>query len=186
MKISELDLSNKADFNQELSKTKAKIKELQVLAQKAKTMYEKAIAEYERTETQNAEKFDEQPTEAFKEWFEHMFKVDFNKTQFVPGFQLNDNTVKKVYKLFIAYASMTYFLKPKTPIQGADTFLQIVKAIDKNLVSQADTVFGRYVRGEEQKNPGTISQDLKLVLQNLSPEQQKQLQALLDKSGGKA
>ena len=77
-------------------------------------------------------------------------------------------------------------MKPKTPFAGAQTFLKIVKAIDPELVSQADTIFGRYVRGEEQKNPGQVSKDMKAALNSLTPDQRKQLQGLLDKAGGKA
>ena len=50
---------------------------------------------------------------------------------------------------------------------------------------QADTIFGRYVRGEEQKNPGQVSKDMKAALNPLT-DQRKQLQGLLDKAGGKA
>ena len=54
------------------------------------------------------------------------------------------------------------------------------------LVSVADTIFGRYVRGEEQKNPTPVPDDMKAVLQNLTPEQRKQLQDLISKAGDKA
>ncbi len=186
MKIYEIDMGNSAEFNKELADAKKKEQELRVLANKAKQMYQKAMQNYEEVEEKNAEKFDAEPTNSFNGWFTHMFKADPQKALAIPGFKLNDNNVKKITKLLTAYASQNYFLKPKTPFTGAQTFLKIVKAIDPELVSQADTIFGRYVRGEEQKNPGEVSKDMKAALDSLTPDQRKQLQGLLDKAGGKA
>ena len=39
----------------------------------------------------------------------HMFKADPTKALAIPGFTLNDNNVKKIGKLLIAYASQNYF-----------------------------------------------------------------------------
>tara|TARA_B100000123_G_C25641496_1_gene389019 strand:+ start:199 stop:759 length:561 start_codon:yes stop_codon:yes gene_type:complete len=186
MKIYEIDMGNSAEFNKQLADAKKKEQELKVLAGKAKQMYAKAMQNYEEVEEKNAEKFDEEPTGAFNEWFKFMFKANPADALKIPGFTLNDNNVKKITKLLTAYASQNYFLKPKTPFAGAQTFLKIVKAIDPELVSQADTIFGRYVRGEEQKNPGQVSKDMKAALNSLTPDQRKQLQGLLDKAGGKA
>ena len=72
------------------------------------------------------------PTNPFNSWFIHMFKADPTKALAITGFTLNDNNVKKIGKLLIAYASQNYFLKPKKTFTGAQTFLKIVKAIDPN------------------------------------------------------
>lgn len=184
MRIDELD--NKANFEKKVLDAKKKLEELKALSRKVKQMYEKAIQDYERVETENAEKFDSDPYESFKGWFQHMFKADVEKAVAIPGLTISDANIKKIGKLIIAYASQNYFLKPKTPFAGANTFLKIVKAIDPQLVSVADTIFGRYVKGEEQQNPTPVPDDMKAVLQNLTPEQRKQLQDLISKAGDKA
>ena len=57
---------------------------------------------------------------------------------------LNDNNVKKIGKLLLHINQIIQNL-----FTGAQTFLKIVKAIDQ--LDPADTIFGRFVRGEEQK-----------------------------------
>jgi hypothetical protein len=180
------ELNSKAKFDKNVADATKKLKELKALSQKVKQMYAKAIQDYERVETENAEKFDSDPYESFKGWFQHMFKTEVEKAVAIPGLTISDANIKKIGKLIIAYASQNYFLKPKTPFAGANTFMKIVKAIDPQLVSVADTIFGRFVRGEEQKNPTPVPDDMKAVLQNLTPEQRKQLQDLISKAGDKA
>jgi hypothetical protein len=186
MRIDEIAGFEKPDIQKKLADVKAKEQELKVLANKTKQMYTKALANYEEVESKNAEKFDTDPFNSFNGWFTHMFKADVSKLFAIPNLQIQDNNIKKLGKLIIAYASQNYFLKPKTPFAGADTFLKICKAVDSNLLTMADQVLGRFVRGEEAKNPTPVPNDMKAVIQNLTPEQKKQLNDLISKAGGKA
>ena len=93
MKIYEIDMGNSAEFNKQLADAKKKEQELKVLAGKAKQMYAKAMQNYEEVEEKNAEKFDEEPTGAFNEWFKFMFKANPADALKIPGFTLNDNEI---------------------------------------------------------------------------------------------
>tara|TARA_B100001057_G_C22785786_1_gene925482 strand:+ start:333 stop:875 length:543 start_codon:yes stop_codon:yes gene_type:complete len=179
MRIDEFDLPK------EIQNAQKKQQELKVLAGKVKQMYTKALKNYDEVEQKNAEEFDAKPFEAYSNWFKHMFKADVNQAFTVPGITIQDNNIKKMSKLLTAFASQNYFLKPKTPFAASDTFLKIVKAIDPDLVSIADQVLGKYVRGEEQKDKKPIPQDMQDIIAKLSPEQKKQLTGLLDKAGAK-
>ena len=174
------------DFGKRVTDSKAKVQELQELGKKVKGMYEKAQQNFADVEIENAEQFDAEPMQAFANWFKHMFKNDVEKVLNIPALKLSDANIKKVGKLVVAYASQNYYLKPKTPFQGANTFMKIVKIVDPQLVNIADQVFGRFVRGEEQKNPEKLPDDIAQTLQNLTDEQKAQLDALLNKAGSKA
>ena len=160
MKLYELDLGNLA---YKLSGEEAKEKkELEALAKKASGMYKKTIDEFESIVNQNVQAFKEEPNARFEEWFESYFDRAVNKIVDHPGLynSIKNKIMDNAYAV-IAYASMDYYLKAKTPQQGSEALLSIAPVMlakDKNTLKIVQKLFGKYV--VKNKNQEKISDKL--------------------------
>jgi len=118
------------------------------LGRKAKGMYGKSIANFQKIMDQNAEAFDKQPLQAFNQWFEYYYDKSVAQTLKTKEIKITDQNIDKMAKPLIALASLNYYLKPRTPVEGFEKLVKLGTMIlgnDKTILKIVQDTFGKFL-----------------------------------------
>ena len=95
------------------------------------------------------------------------------------------NNALKIYIQIPIYGNKTFDCELISVYPKLDlALLKILEFKNEKKLDLGDS--NNLKRGEEAKNPTPVPNDMKAVIQNLTPEQKKQLNDLISKAGGKA
>jgi hypothetical protein len=157
MKLYELDLGSMAGkaVYKLSGLEKKEQEERKALNKKTAGMYKKGIQDWERIKSENAEAFKENPNAVFDQWFEHYFDRKVDRIIDHPGLISSiKNKLADYAEALIMYAGQDYYLKAKTPQQGATEILLAAPIVTNDKKVQADVkkLFGKYhVTGKNQE-----------------------------------
>ena len=129
--------------------------EEKALAIKAKGMYTKSIDNFEKIIEKNAQAFDTQPLKAFNQWFEYVFDKNLDQMMKTREIKITDKNISEMAKPLIALASLNYYLKPKTPVQGFEALVKLGPRIfgnDKTILTIIDKSFGKFLERGSNAN----------------------------------
>lgn len=133
-------------------------KELKLLANKVKGMYGKSLENLEQVIAKNAKAFEQQPLEAFRQWFESFYDRPIKRVLDNDSLAntITKRNIQKLIKPLVLLASQNYYLKPKTGYAGAKSLVGIAPMIlknDRETLKVIDKFFGTFVeKGEGGPN----------------------------------